>query len=238
MTDEQAVIFDIDNTLIDDDFAVKSACKTIYQIHSNSFDKNFDSFLNSWFAALHKYFPRYLNGSISFTEQRVKRISEVFKDSTSQLTGATANAIFEDYLKSYENNWKLYDESRQGLDRLQRKYKLGIISNGQKEQQIQKLETTHLKAYFSEIVISSDVGCRKPDPKIFICASTRLGIPSKNCFYIGDNIAVDIQGANSAGMTGIWLNRKGKSTTLNIEEIKCLTEVEYVIKKENLRTHL
>lgn len=88
---------------------------------------------------------------------------------------------------------------------------LGIISNGTSEGQGRKVRTLGLTRWFvpEHIVISGEVGLRKPDPAIFQLAAERLGARPEACWYIGDTFGNDIVPAAEAGWHAVWLNRRG-----------------------------
>jgi putative hydrolase of the HAD superfamily/hydrolase len=55
---------------------------------------------------------------------------------------------------------------------------------------------------FDDIVISGEVGMRKPEPEIFLLAARRLDLKPEDCVFI-DDLALNVEGANALGMTGI-----------------------------------
>jgi putative hydrolase of the HAD superfamily len=55
---------------------------------------------------------------------------------------------------------------------------------------------------FDAVVISSEVGMRKPEARIFAHTARLLGVPPAECVFI-DDIAANIAAAEAAGMTGI-----------------------------------
>ncbi len=67
-----------------------------------------------------------------------------------------------------------------------------------------KLAATGLRGLLDVVVVSEAVGLRKPDPAIFTLATSDLGVASGMAMYVGDNPAVDIVGAASAGMETAW----------------------------------
>jgi len=117
--------------------------------------------------------------------------------------------------KELENNWienfhkftvpslKLFEI----LEYLKHKYVLGIITNGLTYMQKEKIKALKIKEYFKEILISEDIGIKKPDKEIFLLCCERLNIIPSEAVYIGDNIEIDIMGAKNAGLNGIWLNK-------------------------------
>lgn len=87
------------------------------------------------------------------------------------------------------------------------KYQLGAVSNGLPDVQYRKLESLGLRHLFSCIILSEEVGIRKPDPRIFLKAAHILHMLPRQCLYIGDTYASDIVGAKNAGMQACWFNR-------------------------------
>jgi putative hydrolase of the HAD superfamily len=86
---------------------------------------------------------------------------------------------------------------------------LGIVTNGSLEVQYAKIDTLHIRHYFDCIVISEEVGFRKPDPMIFVKAAEMLSMEPKECIYIGDLYNTDAVGAKKAGMKSCWFNPHG-----------------------------
>lgn len=81
-----------------------------------------------------------------------------------------------------------------------RGYLLGIIANTITESEIPDwLEEDGLTDYFKEVILSSKVGIRKPDPEIYLEAARRIGVDPSRCAYVGDNPVRDIEGAQVAG---------------------------------------
>ena len=57
--------------------------------------------------------------------------------------------------------------------------------------------------------IEPELGTVKPDPAIFLAACEALGVPPEEVAYVGDDLRLDVEGAQRAGLTGIWMNRSG-----------------------------
>ncbi len=58
------------------------------------------------------------------------------------------------------------------------------------------------------IVLSSDVGVRKPDAVIFQLAVNRIGATPGSTVFVGNDWAADVLGARRAGIRAIYLNEK------------------------------
>lgn len=54
-------------------------------------------------------------------------------------------------------------------------------------------------------VYSVEVGVCKPDPRMFLTACRRLGVPPHRCLYIGDGGSQELSGATAVGMTAVQL---------------------------------
>jgi len=70
-------------------------------------------------------------------------------------------------------------------------YKLAIISNERTFRVESFLETTGLRPYFDEIVVSEAVGAEKPDARIFRHAFGLFGIRGEELAFFGDNEIAD-----------------------------------------------
>jgi len=64
---------------------------------------------------------------------------------------------------------------------------------------------------FSTIVDSAKLGIDKPDPRIFLWASTALDVPPAGVVHVGDSYTVDVEGALHAGMRAVWFRGEPRS---------------------------
>lgn len=104
----------------------------------------------------------------------------------------------------------VYDETFRVLDALKGKYKLLLLTNGSPDLQREKLAgVPELTPYFDHIIISGEYGEGKPAASIFRHAMERLGIEPEHGIMVGDKLTTDILGANTVGMTSVWVNRHG-----------------------------
>jgi len=102
------------------------------------------------------------------------------------------------------------------LQRLHQKYKLGLVSNfGYPPTIIHLLEKFDLGRFFDAIVISGDVGWRKPSPKIFETALKALSVTPSETVFVGDTPYHDIQGAKQMGMKTILVKKDSVIENMN-----------------------
>lgn len=201
----KTIFFDIDNTLINHDIAEEKAANAFFdsqEILNNFYEK--DDFISVWKSIARKYLIKYFNNEISFQQQKRLRIQEIYKN---KLKEYEVDSLFDQFVKFYVRNLKLYEDVIPCLKQVKKYYKLGIISNGNSEQQKKKLIQMNLASFFKVIIISEDLKVSKPNVEIFQYASNKINEPISNCIYIGDNLQTDAIAANNAGMIGIWINR-------------------------------
>jgi HAD superfamily hydrolase (TIGR01509 family) len=87
---------------------------------------------------------------------------------------------------------------------------IGIVTNNLLAEQQAKLEVCGLSPLVDEVVASHDVGCAKPDPRIFGIAIERLGVEPAHAVMVGDSWAADVLGARAAGIAAVWFNPLGE----------------------------
>ena len=217
----KAVLFDLDDTLINSKKAEYNAICEFKNLY-NEFNQIEDiEFAKSWSKITMEIYEKYYQNEISFEELRIGRMRGLFNYYSINISNADAKKKFKGYQNIYEKNWILFDDAKEVLENLKNKYKLVILSNGERKQQRKKIEYTGLNKYFSNIVISSEVGYSKPERQIFEVACEMINLRPENCIMIGDKYNVDIEGALNAGMHGIWVNRKKEklSYKFQVEEL-------------------
>jgi putative hydrolase of the HAD superfamily len=107
-----------------------------------------------------------------------------------------------------------YDDVLPGLLRLKGRVLVGSISNGNAD-----LQTIGLSHHFKVSVAAHQLGYAKPDTAIFHAACRELGVDPRDAVYVGDDILLDVQGAQRAGMRAVWMNRTGSTRHLEHEVV-------------------
>jgi putative hydrolase of the HAD superfamily len=201
----EAVLFDLDDTLLDGDRAWQAGVSALLprcpQVDPAAARQ-------AWRDSFQAPFDRYLAGELTLDESRVERIRAWAELIPAGLAAGAELAWYRDYQAAYEAGWATYDDVESCLTALAG-FRLGVITNGEGDQQRAKLAALGLASRFEVVVISGDAGVAKPDPRIFRLAADRLGLPPDRCFYTGDKLDTDARGALAAGMRAAWLNRRG-----------------------------
>jgi putative hydrolase of the HAD superfamily len=138
------------------------------------------------------------------------------------------------YAKERRARHQAFDDAHLVLATLRKRHVLGLVTNGAACLQREKLEATELGQYFQTVVVSADIGVAKPDPAIFRCAVSDLGIGLSDAVMVGDNQWRDVEGATALGMAAVWLNRRGEAKRAagrGVLEIPGLSRLPTVIKE-------
>lgn len=105
--------------------------------------------------------------------------------------------------------WHVFEDVLPSLSALRsRGHRLAVLSNWD-DRLRPLLKRLELMDYFEAAVISCEIGCRKPDPEVFLKAAQTLGLAPKQVLHVGDSLEHDVSGASGAGMQAVGINRVG-----------------------------
>ena len=112
---------------------------------------------------------------------------------------------------------------KEALEELRGRYKLAVVSDaifspGRALREL--LRGENLLNFFDAMVFSDEVGCSKPDRRVFDKAAGELGLPAVGLVHVGDRDHNDIKGAQAAGARAILFtavkNRDGVTSADSI----------------------
>lgn len=130
-----------------------------------------------------------------------------------------AARLADQFMSERRSRPYVYEETFAVLKELKdRQFKLLLLTNGCPSLQQEKLNgVPELAPYFDHIIISGSFGKGKPDPTIFEHALSQLGVTSEEAIMVGDKLTTDIKGAVAAHIRAVWVNRNGKTNTESIQ---------------------
>ena len=131
------------------------------------------------------------------------------------------------------SRYPLYPDADKLLANLFQRYKLGIVTNGVAGLQRKKWHGSGLETWFDAVAISGEVGIGKPEKGIFEWIAKELAVPLENCVMVGDNPDRDVQGGINAGMKTVWLDRGFKPKTVSAD-LECQELLEILPWLEKL----
>ncbi|KOR88826.1 HAD family hydrolase [Paenibacillus solani] len=202
----KAIIFDLDHTLLDYSQSERNCLQQALEHYRLHEELTWEEFWGTY-------------GPINFTywmnrTQSNHNIWQVLEHSFTD-TFVRLNREFHQCREISETYWGLFCSSNHMepnadliLELLQSSFTLGVISNGIGEAQRKRLTSAGLSHYFQSFIISDEVNCWKPDPKIFELALQDLMVGPDEVLYIGDSLADDYEGASRAGIDFCYYNRR------------------------------
>jgi putative hydrolase of the HAD superfamily len=120
------------------------------------------------------------------------------------------------------------------LRTLKKRHRLAVVSNFDYTPMAWHiLEREAVADLFETVVVSDEVGWRKPSPVIFELALRRMGTAPGDALFVGDRADIDVAGAQGVGMAAAWINRDGSPLPESVKapefEIRDLAELERIL---------
>lgn len=190
----KAILFDLDNTLMDRHGA----------LHAFAADQHQRLFANQ---QPHVPAEAYRQRFVQLDNNGRLRKDAVYQQLITQfnLRNITAQQLFHEYLTQFQHFCHPLPGFATMLTSLQgHNYRLGLITNGPYPAQKRNFAALGAIEAFELIMVSEQEGIRKPDPLIFQRALDRLGIAANEAVYVGDNPIADIAGAQAIGIKAIF----------------------------------
>ena len=199
----KAVIFDLDNTLVDFVEAKIKACEAVVE-RLGCGDAN----------ELLQYFLRWKHGFESH-----ENIADYLKDKR-----IYSEELYRECCEIYDRvkleSITLYPGIKEVLENLKQKgVKLAVVTDAENGHAISRLKKVSLEKYF-DVVISADMtGKRKPEPDSLLLALKKLGVRAEEAAIVGDSLRRDVEAGKRLGMFTVYAaygdrnffeSRKGK----------------------------
>lgn len=120
---------------------------------------------------------------------------------------ATVEVLCDIARRRFPDHVCLFEDTVSTLVALrQRGYRLGILTNGHSLMQNRKIEVSGLRPLMDAVLVSDDVGIRKPDGEVFRRLAACVGVPPHQCLFVGDHVPNDLGGAQSGGMQPLYMD--------------------------------
>jgi len=210
----RAVIFDFGGTLMygrnawEPYFAQADEALTEY-LRLQGIELNINTFPSEFRKRLADYFLHREKDLLEATYSSVLREILIEKGYDDVSSNTIRNALDRLFAVT-QTNWALEEDSLPTLQKLEKSgYRLGIISNAGDDQDVQQLARGFdIQRYFDFILTSASCSYRKPHRRIFELALANWYLLPGEAVMVGDSLTADVQGAQSVGMYGVWLNRR------------------------------
>ena len=139
--------------------------------------------------------------------------------------------------RTYEKNlsighWFL-PGAEEALERLSKKYRLFLASNGTASVQKGRMTSANLYRFFEKVFVSQEIGHNKPSKAYFdACFAQISGFDPAKAMMVGDSLSSDIKGGINAGIATVWVNPTHSSCgdVKPDYEIEALSQLEALLE--------
>jgi YjjG family noncanonical pyrimidine nucleotidase len=199
------LLFDADGTLFDYDRAEAAALARTFKQMGTTFEPGYATVYRRINAAIWLDFER---GRISQRRLRTRRFALLFDALSLEMS---PDAFSARYLENLAQRTDLIDGAGEVVRALHDRVGLMLITNGLQDVQRPRFARSVIGPYFSDVVISEEVGASKPHREIFDVAFRKMGQPSRAVVLIvGDSLTSDIRGGHDYGIDTCWFNPKAQ----------------------------
>lgn len=189
------VLFDLDDTLCDHDSSLRMRLRRAFG------------------AALEGHTSADLDVVVEESIRRSVGGTDHFADvlaGVGMTDAERCRSAIEIYVSDRYLGLELFEESLDVVQTISRYATVGLVTNGPSTIQRDKIVRLDIGHLFPFILVSEEEGVWKPDPEIFWRALALGGVEPHEAVFVGDSPDHDIAGANAAGLTTIWINRRGR----------------------------
>jgi putative hydrolase of the HAD superfamily len=208
----RGILFDIDDTLVDLEFAMTTALREVSEHLLPGLDTaGWEKFGRIFTHETTHFYDRYLAGELTFNDQRLLRGRAALGHFGVELEeGEESHSWVTSYAALQHGYVRAFDDVAPLLDALDAAgIPYGAVSNNVHDYQRVKLDAAGLERI--RVLVGTDtVGVPKPDPAIYLAGVQLLGTVPGETLYVGDNRLLDAEGSTAAGLLGVWLNRSGE----------------------------
>ena len=232
----KAVLFDLDETLLDHSTGLEAFLHDQYQRYPPY--------------VAHIPYPTFRDRFIALDQRGYVHKAIVYQQLLLEfaISNLTVAELVADYRTTCWQHGKTFANTPGVLQTLRSwGLKVGIVTNGETDFQSRHIDVTGLAELVDTILISEQEHLRKPDPRLFQRAAERLGVAPNHCLFVGDHPINDMLGAQSAGMSTIWLQHDAAwpaeltvRPTRSIIDIQALLLIveEWSSSRKDIRTNI
>ena len=206
MTVTRAVLFDLDDTLVDHLHASRAAVAGVRERFAALQARELEAMVAENDRLVEALHADVGLGRRTADDARVERYRCLFAFADADASHAAGAA---------ELHRRIYRESRREvpgasalLAALHGRVTIAVVTNNTVAEQTEKLEIFDLARYVDALVTSEEVGAAKPDGAIFARALARCACSADAAVMVGDSWRNDVEGAQRAGIRPLWFNRR------------------------------
>jgi putative hydrolase of the HAD superfamily len=225
------VLSDLDDTLFDHTRATRTALGVVRTAIPGLEAWSHDELHARHADLLERLHLDVVAGRLAIDDARIERFRRLLADAGAEAASDRAPDVARRYRREYELASQPVAGALELMTQLKRAGAvIVIVTNNVVAEQRLKLARCGLAGLVDELVTSEEVGVSKPDARIFLEALTRARAQPADAVMLGDGWATDIEGALSAGVRPVWLNRFGRPRPIaSVQEITSFEPVERAV---------
>ena len=223
------LLLDLDDTILDFHKAERIAItKTIREYGVEPTEEVLSRYhtINKW------HWEQLELGTMTREEVLVGRFAMLFQE-----YGITVDAVA--VARAYEKNLSIghyfLPGAEEAVDRLHRKYRLFLTSNGTASVQKGRMTSANLYRFFEKVFVSQEIGHNKPAKAYFdACFAQIPDFDPAKAMIVGDSLSSDILGGINAGIKTCWVNPTHAAAKKGITpdyEIEALHQLEALLEQ-------
>ena len=203
-TDLKLITFDCYGTLIDWESGIRETLQRQLQSAGRAWEDRF--------------FDLYVEREARHESAAYRPYREVLAAAEADvLTAAGVNPLPKPALADSLPDWKPFADTLQGLERLREKYKLGVLSNIDRD--LFARTARHLGVKFDIVVTAEDVQYYKPGPAHFEKMLEQSRLNKNQILHVAQSLYHDIAVCNELNIPCVWINRRGEENTRSARPI-------------------
>jgi len=221
------LFLDLDDTILDFHKAERIAIsKTIREFGVEPTEEILNLYhgINKW------HWEQLELGKLTRAEVLVNRFGVLFEKLGREVDAPKCAKAYEINLS--QGHWFL-PGAEEAVDRLSKKYRLFLASNGTAVVQKGRMTSANLYRFFETVFVSQEIGHNKPSKEYFEACFARIpGFDREKAMIVGDSLSSDIKGGINAGIKTVWVNPEHKDCG-NIKpdyEIEALSQLEELLE--------
>ena len=205
MNNLKAILFDLDDTLLDRDQAVENMFCVILE-------KCYGAVTLSVKKEMLQAFKESDLENYGYNDK--SKVLEIFFNEFPPKYTMSLNSVQDFWNEHFPLCFSINQNTINIINTIKKQVQVAIITNGSTQRQKAKIVNTNLNQCFDIIIISEEVGFSKPDKCIFKLALHKLGVQPEEALFVGDDLEKDMIGCQNINMKGIWFNpHKKKNPT-------------------------
>jgi len=205
----QQIFFDLDGTLWDIQTNSHIALREIFtELFPEQPENVFECFYSHYLKWNERLWSAYRKNKITKEHLRITRFEKSLAQTNLYLDPASLEYFASSFLQRCPSLPNLMPGAIELLDYCYCRYPLHIITNGFKEVQEIKMQSSGILQYFENFFYSEDIGVKKPHPEIFRKSLNVARCPVEGALMIGDDWGADILGARNVGVDQVYYNPK------------------------------